>query len=153
MTEDSSRKLLLAQMALLSALGLVVATVAALVWGLLPGINPLFQWMLADLAGTAWFYPLVGLQDLVINMLLWSPVALLIVRMPAGNTPLLLGAALVPALLGMSWPLWHLAGATGLGLREVLALLVQLAALPLVWLLLSRRRAGKPASSAPSAAV
>ncbi len=54
-------------------------------WGYFPNVNPLFQWLLSCCAEAVWFRPVIYLQDIVINILLCVPLALIIFRLKPIN--------------------------------------------------------------------
>ena len=143
----ANTKRTLAELALVAALGIVYFILLASIWGVLPQHNPLFAWMLDNLAGSGWLYPLVWLQDLVINVALCLPLALLIHAMPVNHTShraYLLAAAILPAFIHHYWPL--LPGA--LDGQQVLAWVGQLGILPLAYLLVLCVRRPRSGSAA-----
>ncbi|WP_323846118.1 hypothetical protein [Microbulbifer magnicolonia] len=132
--------------ALAVALGLVHFHLLALLWGRLPQFNPLFGWMLANLAGSAWFYPLLWLHDLLISVLLSLPLALLIHWLRPRNWAPLLASALLPAFLYFNWPLIGDMRVQVLTAQQIAGWLSQIAMLPAALLLvhcLRHRQTGK----------
>lgn len=54
-------------------------------WTYFPNVNPLFQWLLSCCTRAIWFRPVIFLQDLFINILLWVPLAFIIFRLKPIN--------------------------------------------------------------------
>ncbi|SHF32758.1 hypothetical protein SAMN04487965_1946 [Microbulbifer donghaiensis] len=106
-------------LAIVAVFGLLQFLALALLWGHLGQLSPVSRWLMDNLTGTAWFYPLLWLHDLLINVLLCLPLVLLIRRISDRHSVPLLVAAVVPAFVYFNWPLlgsgiavtfWHLAG-------------------------------------------
>ncbi|WP_193163417.1 hypothetical protein [Microbulbifer hainanensis] len=130
---------LLAQMAVFAAIGIAYSNTIVILWGYLAQHNPLFQWMLAHLAGTGWFYPAVWLQDFIAYLMLYLPLALLIFRVAPGRRLLLLAAAVLPYFVFQNWPLFSAAGFS-FAPGYLLGWILELAVLPVALLLISRFR-------------
>jgi hypothetical protein len=131
-----------------AALGCVQDAVLVYLWNFIP-LNPATQWLIHQLAGTAWLRPLLLAQDLVINVILCLPLAAILCRL---RPPLLLSYTASAVLPAFVWSNSGLVGGPSWSLiwPAVLAgWVVQLLMVPLAVLLLRRYLGPEPPDRGP----
>lgn len=104
-----------------------------------PNHNPLYYWLLNNLAGTLWFKPLVLMQDMLQHVVLAIPFAWLLLQVKPRWLLIKSIVFMVSLLLFSSWPVIVSGKIWAEWERFLLPLLVMLPMLPIALYLLARR--------------
>jgi hypothetical protein len=72
------RKGIVISLALSALAGVIYFVLLGYAWAYIPQYNPITNWLFDNLVHTVWFRPLIYLHDLLLNIVLGLPLALLI---------------------------------------------------------------------------
>ena len=96
--EVSVRKRILISLALSALAGVIYFILLGYVWAYSPQYNPITNWLFDNLVNSAWFRPLIYVHDVLLNIILSFPLALLIYTLRPKNYFVYLTISLLPSI-------------------------------------------------------
>lgn len=131
--------------------GILLWLTLTFLWGHIPELNPVSKFIISCCIERPWFQAAIAAQDLVINILICLPFALIAIRILPKQIWLYVGIILVTVFISGHYHLLQSEYAEWDTLNALAGLILELLPLPIAIWLINRRHLASPSSGGSDA--